>query len=331
MRIFVLPLLMIGLLLQACSGPMDPEAHALERWLSDNERTKVLCTIGMIGDLVQQIGGDHVDSLTLIEGELDPHTYELVKGDDEKFSFAQVIFYNGLGLEHGPSMRKQLEDNPKAVALGDFIRSQVPDQVIDAGGLPDPHVWMDVELWMIAVPEIVRALSEQAPEHELAFRANANTLMDEMAALNQEVLDTLQTLPEGKRYLVTSHDAFSYFARRYLAENGERTGTGWEKRCEAPEGLAPEGQLSTVDIQRIIDHLQKHNINVLFPESNVSQDSIKKIVDAGREKGLKIRIAECHLYADAMGPKGSSGDSYLKMIRHNALAIAKHLKGDDLE
>jgi manganese/zinc/iron transport system substrate-binding protein len=131
------------------------------------------------------------------------------------------------------------------------------------------------------------------------------------------VLSRLQEIPSDKRYLVTSHDAFHYFTRSYLADPGQ---ADWAERFAAPEGLAPEGQLNPRDIQAIIDFLRAKKISVLFPESNVSRDSIRKIAVAGRELGLEIRICSEPLYGDAM-----SGLSYLDMMRHNAETIAKYL------
>ncbi len=128
---------------------------------------------------------------------------------------------------------------------------------------------------------------------------------------------------------MTSHDAFNYFARAYLAEEGEIETKDWEKRFAAPEGLAPESQLSVKDIQGIIDHLKQHSIHLLFPESNVSRSSIKKILQAGQEHGLNVSIASCALYGDAMGAPGSEGDTYLKMIHYNARMIAEEMNQRD--
>jgi manganese/zinc/iron transport system substrate-binding protein len=141
----------------------------------------------------------------------------------------------------------------------------------------------------------------------------------------------LHAIPPDRRYLVTSHDAFNYFARAYLAEEDELADGRWHERFAAPEGLAPDSQLSTTDIQAIINHLDTYHILVLFPESNVSKDSIRKIVDAGAQKGLHLTIADGYLYADAMGPVGSDGDTYLKMIAHNAALIAKYLDNNGKE
>lgn len=279
----------------------------------------------MIHDLVQQIGGGYVDGLALIEGELDPHSYQLVKGDDEKLSFAQIIFSNGLQLEHGPSLSLYLSHSSKAVLLGDLLYSQDPSLIIHVNGQRDPHFWMDISLWTKTVPFIVAALSGQDPSHAEIYERNGQKLQKEMFQAHREVREIMQQVPDDKRYLVTSHDAFNYFTRAYLAEEKEQRTGEWQKRFAAPEGLAPESQLSVTDIKAIIDHLERYHIHLLFPESNVSRDSIKKIVQASQEQGLDVVIACCPLYGDAMGPSGSEGDTYLKMIRYDAETLAKHM------
>lgn len=327
---FLILFCLIGLLAcMACQRSSDSKGSDFDvrQWMQPNEHVKVLSSIAMISDLVQQIGGEHVDALTLIKGELDPHSYQLVKGDDEKLNFADLIFYNGLGLEHGPSLQYHLQNNKKAIALGNKIEQDFPDLILHANGQLDPHIWMDISLWKKTVPYIVEALSLQDPKHQNDYQRNGERLIRTMQSAHEEVKKLLQSIPEKQRYLVTSHDAFNYFTRAYLAEDTEKTENQWQKRFAAPEGLAPESQLSTTDIQHIIDHLAKYHINVLFPESNVSKDSIRKIVSAGKEKGLQLVIAEEALYGDAMGKPGSGGDTYLKMIEFNAHTIAKYLSG----
>lgn len=313
-------------LLMLCGCAVNDYHEEMKEWQTSNGKVKVLSTIAMINDLVKSIGGEHVDSIVLIKGELDPHSYQLVKGDDEKFVFAQLIFYNGLGLEHGPSLQHHLHTNPKAIALGDKVLEQNPDSILYQKGQLDPHIWMDVSMWSKTIPFILDALIKQDPEHAEAYKANAQNLMQELQTLHEKIHQELQSIPGEKRYLVTSHDAFNYFTRAYLASKDEASDQ-WQIRFAAPEGLAPESQLSVTDIQLIIDHLAKYNIHVLFPESNVSQDSIKKIVNAGKEKGLELTIAKTYLYADAMGREGSDGDTYIKMMKHNAQTIAQYLRG----
>jgi manganese/zinc/iron transport system substrate-binding protein len=134
-----------------------------------------------------------------------------------------------------------------------------------------------------------------------------------MLQVHEKILSQMLRIPPEKRFLVTSHDAFNYFTKRYLADGEEN----WGLRFQAPEGLAPDGQLSCFDIQQIIDHLYAHKIHVVFPESNVSKDSLRKIVSASSEKGFSIKLSQGHLYADSLGSPGSDADTYLKMMEHN--------------
>lgn len=294
----------------------------LQKWMEPNGRVKVLSTISMIDDLVKRIGGDRVDTLVLVQGELDPHSYQLVKGDDEKLAFSDVIFFNGLGLEHGPSLQKYLQEDRKAVALGNKIFEETPGIILQYDGQADPHIWMDISLWERALPHIVKALSYHDPAHSDLFKKNAQALSQEMLAAHESTRARLQQIPDAKRYLVTSHDAFNYFTRAYLASDKERQNGGWQARFAAPEGLAPDSQLSPSHIQQILDHVAKYQVHVIFPESNVSKDSLRKILQSGKEKGLDLVMANVALYGDAMGAPGSDGDTYLKMISHNAATIA---------
>lgn len=320
--------LLMFLFAVSCTNQESRRYMELEKeWDVPNGKLKVLSTTAMINELVKEIGGDDVDSITLIKGDLDPHSYQLVKGDDEKLKKSTIIFFNGLGLEHGPSLQHYLYNNKKAIPLGNKIEMEDASLILHHKGQVDPHIWMDISLFAKTVPYIVKALSDEDPSHKELYQLRGEKLLEKMESTHLYVKDVLAKVPENKRYLVTSHDAFNYFAKAYLAEDGEKSGLDWKKRFAAPEGLAPEAQISTSDIQFIIDYLYTHQIHVLFPESNVSQDSIRKIVQAGKEKGLDLTISTTYLYGDAMGSPGTDGDSYLKMIRHNADVIAKYLKG----
>lgn len=321
-------LMYIILLLVGVSCSTSESRRHMEKekeWYSQNGKVKVLSTIAMIDDLVKAVGGDFVDSMTLIKGDLDPHSYQLVKGDDEKLMRADLIFFNGLGLEHGPSLQHFLYHSEKAISLGNQIEKDSPSLILYHKGQVDPHIWMDISLFSKSIPYIVRSLSQKDPSHQEYFEKNGELLMHQMNQAHLEVQKMMMTIPEDKRYLVTSHDAFNYFTKAYLASEIEKKSDDWQKRFQAPEGLAPESQISSNDIQYIIDHLLKYHIQVVFPESNVSQDSIRKILFAGKEKGLNLHISDAYLYGDAMGSEGSDGDTYLKMILHNAKVISEHL------
>jgi len=300
-------------------------AQACQKWVAATDKIRVLSTTRMIEDLVQQIGQEQVASLALITGELDPHSYQLVKGDQERMNTADLIFYNGLNLEHGPSLQYALQEAPHSYAVSENIVRQRPSLIIVHEGQVDPHIWMDISLWKEAVSEIVQALSSFDPENSQVYSQRGKRVKAHLQQAHEQVRASLQQIPDRKRYLVTSHDAFHYFARAYLATEQEREGLGWQERVAAPEGLAPESQLSSQDIRDIITYVSDKGLSVIFPESNVSQHSLKKIKEAAKEEGIDLVIAKELLYGDAMGPEGMS---YIEMIQHNGDVIGKHLNGE---
>jgi manganese/zinc/iron transport system substrate-binding protein len=315
------------LVLTSCTSGQRCEREGQRKtWNENNGRLKVLCTIAMIEDLVREIGGENVDTWSLIRGQMDPHTYQLVKGDGEQLDYADCVFYHGLNLEHGPSLKQFLVNNDKAVAVADAIAMAFPERILYVNQELDPHLWMDVSLWLEGIDVIVKTLSDLKPEFADAFAARGEKLRSFLRNLHDDLRSICLKIPSEKRFIVTSHDAFNYFARAYLADEKETEQSMWGIRVMAPEGLAPDSQLSPVDIQLMIDHLKTFQIHVLFTESNVNPDSIRKIVDAGREKGLDLVIADATLYADAMGCPGSPGDSYQEMMQHNVNVISKYIR-----
>ncbi len=294
-----------------------------EEWEQEKGKIRVLSTTAMIEDLVKKVGGERISSLTLIVGEIDPHSYELVKGDNEKFNLAQVVFYNGLGLEHGASLRCQLKEHKVAVSLGELLLKKDPEHILYTDNQVDPHIWMDISLWKEGIDPIVEALASVDPDGASFYVSNGERLKQEMQQEHEHIYQKLQSIPQEKRYIVTSHDAFNYFTRAYLATPEEVKNGGWQKRFDAPEGLAPEGQLSVSHIQKVIAHLMRYDIHRVFPESNVSQDSLKKVVDACRQKGFKVTIEKEGLYGDSMGPAGSGAETYLGMINHDASVLKR--------
>jgi manganese/zinc/iron transport system substrate-binding protein len=321
------PLLLLCVL-SSCGKTAQRGHSPLEKWMTRDGKLKVLSTTAMIDDLVGRIGGEKIDHLSLIVGEIDPHNYELVKGDDEKFSQADILFHNGLGLEHGASLRYRVEHHPNALGLGDQIREIYPEKILYRNNSIDPHVWMDVELWSLTVDPIVDALSQKLPQEAAYFQAQGEVLKKEMLKTHDKMMDLFRKIPQQKRYLVTSHDAFQYFTHVYLSEEQEED---WQKRFAAPEGLVPEGQISPVDIQSVVDYLLRYRITYVFAESNISKDALRKIVEACRGYGHLIEIAKEPLYGDAMGSSNEGADSYLEMMWHNAKILAETWEREEKE
>lgn len=293
---------------------------------SESKGMKVLSTTAMVNDLVAKVGGERIQCSVLILGEIDPHSYELVKGDNEKINDAAVVFFSGLNLEHGASLRHKLSLHPHAVSLGDCIRKEFPDCILLEQGQVDPHIWMDISLWSCAIAPIAEALSLQDPEGREYYVKRAQEAFEDLMKSHKELRLQMQKIPEEKRYLVTSHDAFAYFTRAYLATDEEFLSEDWKKRMAAPEGFAPEGQLGAADLQKIIDYLIQYQVRVVFPESNVSPDALRKIISACKEKGVDVHFSSEALYGDSMGPSGSMAGSYPGMVEYDAMVLKKEWK-----
>lgn len=286
--------------------------RSLDEYMKDNGKVKVLASTEMIQDVVKRVGGSYVDTSVLIKSGIDPHSYELVKGDEEKIDRADLLFYNGLGLEHGLSLQQCLKSHPYALAVGSYVQKKYPDKILYKSGVIDPHIWLDISLWKEIIDPITEALSEKDPVHSQLYHRNAESLKEEFLQRHEEILEKLYQVKEETRYLVTSHDGFSYFVRGYLSTDKDEN---WHERCMAPEGLAPEGQLSLHDIERVVRYILTWNIQVIFQESNVNVDALRKIADACKKQGKEIRISKKPLFGDTMQ---ESKAGYIGMIEHNA-------------
>ncbi len=304
-------ILFIALILLASCGSKAP---------ADSTQLRVVATTAMIADIVQAVGGEEVFVDTLIGEGLDPHSYEFVKGDEEKLFDARLVFYNGLGLEHGASLCRWLKNSPHAVGLGDLILKQEPSAIIHSASELDPHIWMDVALFARSVPFIEQALCEADPEHAAQYRQRAAQLSARLQQLDRQVREEIAHIPPQCRYLVTCHDAFHYFVRAYFNV------TDWQNHCFAPEGLAPDGQISLSDLRTIISQIKRHAIPVVFVEEAVNRDAIERIVTVAKGEGVTVSIAEKPLYSDTLGPKESQAALWEGMVLYNAQVIREGLQ-----
>ncbi len=266
----------------------------------------VLATTTQVGDLVKEVVGDRYEVDVLIRGSLDPHSYELVKGDDERIDGAAALFSSGLGLEHGASLKVALGE---AVALADEIGKKRPEALLSREGVVDPHIWMDLSLWAEGVDPIVDKLEAIDPGG--GYFARGEALKEKMMQKHGELKEKIALIPEEKRFLVTSHDAFHYFTRAYFGDEGDR--------FAAPEGLSPDGQLGPSDIRSILSYVALHRVKVMFFESNVSPEALVKIASTAKSLSLEVRLSERPLYGDAMEP------GYFEAMKQNGETLFDEL------
>lgn len=321
---FVLSAVVVALTCVSCSSH-DLYQQKLNAWLKPADKLPVLCTTEMVEALVSYIGGSYVSTLSLVYGELDPHSYQMVKGDNQKLERAKIVFCNGLDLEHGPSLKSALSNHPHVVYLGDQLMKVEPESFVYHGGVVDPHIWLDVELFSKLCPSIASELSKIDPQNALYYQKRAGELGDKLKDLHMEVRERFHQIPYKRRYLVTSHEAFYYLAKAYLRQADEEE-LRWKDRFCAPEGLAPESQISLHRIMEIVDYIQCHKVKSAFIEVNVGMDAIRKVQEVLSKQSYDLEIPSEPLYSDCMPSMGQEHgldptERYIHMIRSNAGVI----------
>ncbi|MEM9226621.1 MAG: zinc ABC transporter substrate-binding protein [Verrucomicrobiota bacterium] len=277
-------------------------------------------TTTMITDMVRDVAGDQVNVEPLMGPGVDPHLYKPSASDIQKFNRADIIFYNGHMLEGRmieifDSMKKR----GKAVyAVGEAVPA---GELIDSDeyeGFADPHLWFDPVLWSYCVDVVVEGLSELEPAHAKEFAARGEKLKANLAEYDAWAKERFTSVPQARRILVTSHDAYNYFGRAY------------EFQVVGVQGISTTTEAGMADVSSTIDFIKDNGIKAIFVETTVSPAVIKRISD---DSGATIGG---ELYSDALGtpgqlesgPDGTSYDvgTWEGMFQHNVNTIVEALK-----
>lgn len=274
---------------------------------------QILATIGMITDIVAEVGGDRVTVEGLMGPGIDPHLYKASAGDVRTLAEADIIFYNGLHLEAAMGdVLEEMNERKPTYAVTEFIDPDLLHESATYAGQYDPHVWFDVRLWSRAVDRVEAALIENDVEGTPVYRANADALRDTLDALDTWVRQRVQDLPEERRVLITAHDAFEYFGRAY----------GFE--VIGLQGISTASEASTADVRRLVDAIIARDIPAIFVETSVPRRTIEAVQAAVRAGGGQVEIGT-PLFSDAMGNPGTEEGRYPGMVRYNVNAIVEAL------
>ncbi|MEP0902615.1 metal ABC transporter solute-binding protein, Zn/Mn family [Leptolyngbya subtilissima] len=270
----------------------------------------MVATSTLIADWVAEVGGDQVALTSILQPGADPHVYEPVPADTIAFEDADLIFYNGYNLE--PNLVRLLNAagvDAQRVAVGEVV----PPLDLQKGTttVPDPHVWGDVSNVVPMVETIRDQLIELAPNQAELFTANAAAYIAELEQLHSWVEIQTATIPPTQRQLVTTHDAFQYYANAYgLTVAGTLI------------GLSTEEQPSARTVQQLVASIQGLGVPAIFAETTINPQLITTVAN---ESG--VDLAPQPLYSDSIGAPGSDGDSYLKMVIANTRSIVENLGG----
>ncbi|AIA74233.1 manganese transporter [Halomonas campaniensis] len=282
---------------------------------ADEAPLNVVATIGMIADIAQEIGGECVSVDALMGPGVDPHLYQASASDVATLRNAEQIFYSGYSLEGqlGDVLERFSERTPTLAVAPASIdpASLITSQ--DVYGI-DPHLWMDVSLWAQTLPTLNAALSEARPDCAATFDANTERYQAQLLALHEWVKNSIASIPDEQRILVTAHDAFSYFGRAYDID------------VEGIQGISTETETGIADIRNMTDIVVDRAVPALFIESTINPRTVQAVIDAAKQRGQAVEIGG-ELYSDAMGDPDTVDGTYMGMIYRNTQHIVEALGG----
>ncbi|MCY4404550.1 MAG: zinc ABC transporter substrate-binding protein [Candidatus Poribacteria bacterium] len=284
-----------------------------QRDTSTSGKIFVVTTIGMITDVVKNVGGENVEAVGMMGPGVDPHLYKPTAKDIERLNSAHIIFYNGLHLEAkmGDILSK-MSGETKAVAVTDGIDKALLLSPPEFEGQYDPHVWFDVILWMKVVENVRDSLSKLDTDNKTVYQTNAQHYLKELMELHQYVKTQAGRVPPAQRVLVTAHDAFNYFGNTY----------GFE--VKGLQGISTLSEAAISDVQELATFIAERRIPAIFVESSVPSRSLEAVKAAVKSKGFDVQIGG-ELFSDAMGRAGTPEGTYIGMVRHNIDTIVKAL------
>ena len=270
---------------------------------------KVVTLSTVLTDLALNIGGDKVDAVGIVRPGVDPHEFEPSPGDVEKVAGADVVLVSGKGLEgYLSKLEESAGGNPERFinvgnAIGSSLKLKEEDKVVE-----DPHWWHSVANVEKAAGVIRDAFIKADPADKDAFTSNAAAYLDKLAALDKDIKLKVAELPRDQRKLVTSHDAFQYFARDY----------GF--KIYPIEGVSTADEPSTRQVAELLKTIKSQKVKAVFFENTQNPKVISEIT---KETGAKIGG---ELYADGLGIPESDAGTYIDMMHHNVNTIVDALK-----
>ena len=284
--------------------------------LSTKEDTQkintIVCTTGMIGDIVKNIVGDQIKVVTLMGPGVDPHLYKATQGDLKLLNKADVIVYNGLHLEGKMGeIFEKLEKQKNIIVATDAIPKADLINNTEFKGAYDPHIWFDVQLWNTSTNYISKKLCELVSDSiAQKFKSNTLTYTKSLSALNDAIIANFNKIDAERKVLITAHDAFGYFGRAY----------GFEVR--GLQGISTTSEYGLKDVSDLVNFIIEREIKAVFVETSVASKSLEAIVEGCMEKGHEVKIGG-KLYSDAMGKEGTPDGTYIGMVKHNVKTILK--------
>ena len=307
-RLSPLVILPFALALAACGGGEDASAAGGDQPL------RIVATTSIVADTASRIAGEHAKIEALMGPGVDPHLYKASESDVRRLAEADLILYNGLHLEGkmGDILTKMARSRP-VVAVSEDIPPNLLREPPEFAGQYDPHVWFDVSMWKETLGPIARELAKLDPAHAQEYEANAAAYARELDELDAWVKQQTASIPPDQRTLVTAHDAFGYFGRRYGLE------------VVGIQGISTLSEAGLNDMDRVVQFIVDKGVKAIFVESSVPRRSIEAVQAGVEARGRQVAIGG-QLHSDSLGAAGAPEGTYVGMVRANTNTIVNALK-----
>lgn len=289
---------LLGLLLLASSGQAQ-------------ERPLVVATASIFADMAKNIAGDEVEIQTIVPIGGDPHIYEPTPRDAQLAASADLILRNGLTFEGW--LNELIENSGTKAKTVTITEGITAIESIQYKNSTDPHAWMSAHFGLIYIENIKNALIELHPEGTQTFEFNYGIYRQQLADMDAYIMQEIQKIPEAKRVLVTSHDAFRYYGNRYGI------------KVEAVLGTSTDAEAQTSDIIRLNKVIKSSGIPAVFVETTVNPKLIQQLATDNQ-----ISIGG-KLFSDSIGNESSPAPSYLDMLQYNTDTIVAALTQEKKE
>lgn len=287
-----------------------------------NENTKnakitIVATTGMIGDLITNLVKDSAKVDFLMQSGIDPHLYKATQADLHKLYKADLIFYSGLHLEG--KMTEVLEKYSrikKVYSLGDNVNKNSLIKVSENSNAEihyDPHIWFDLDIWLECTELAAKKIILEYPHLEKYISQNKISYIKQLLDLKENSKKSISRIPKKQRILITSHDAFSYFGRKF------------DIQVRGLQGISTMAEYGIKDVNNLVDFVIRNNIKTIFSETSVSSKSMEAILFACKKQNYKLQIYD-NLYSDSMGSTGTIEGTYIGMYQKNIQTIVKGLQ-----
>lgn len=289
------------------AGALDPKRFTVG---GDDDKPLVVSSTTVLDDLVLRVAGDQVRRELLVGPGGDPHSYEPTPRDQIAVEGARLIILNGYGLE--PKIERMVESVRRSDQhVVEAAAGLSPHYEDDARTVPDPHMWMSIPLVKTYVANVRDALIAIDRTNADLYRANANAYVDELDLVDARIRALLDTIPSENRKLVTTHDAFRYFANEYDLDVID---TVW--------GVTTDAEPTADAVREMVERLRSFRVPAVFVEDSVNP---KLLEAAAAEAGVRVGGS---LYSDSLGLPRSGAHTYTSMMLRNAHTLAEGLGGD---